>query len=300
MEELQVIETTSGRQFKPWASKEDVQAAVQDPASVTAIASEIASGKQVIAAAINAKGGTAEATESFSELADDISNAIFDTTTDVVFEEGFTPRSAYDIVMNRGKIKSLICRGVTFTDTQLQYLTGLESISFPDLISTFIPNNTITSSCANLKVFRCDNIIQVGLGQAFDFASTNNSVDFYMEKCTSLDGGIARGFKIGRLFLGDVTRLNTGSAGYYAQVYLSVLSLKSGDGNFNCSNWTASIVGPLIGWDKMNENLYDYTLSKLADHSQDGITRTLGLGWLANVSAENIAYANAKGWTLTT
>ena len=28
MEELQVIETTSGRQFKPWASKEDVQEVV--------------------------------------------------------------------------------------------------------------------------------------------------------------------------------------------------------------------------------------------------------------------------------
>ncbi|MBQ1752422.1 MAG: hypothetical protein II109_03300, partial [Paludibacteraceae bacterium] len=83
MEELQVIETTSGRQFKPWASREDVQIikqetvqavvqAVQDPASVTAITSEIASGKQAIASAINAKGGEASATESFQELAEDL------------------------------------------------------------------------------------------------------------------------------------------------------------------------------------------------------------------------------------
>lgn len=83
MEELQVIETTSGRRFKPWASREDVQAikqetvqavvqAVQDPASITAITSEIASGKTAIASAINAKGGEASATESFSELAQDI------------------------------------------------------------------------------------------------------------------------------------------------------------------------------------------------------------------------------------
>ena len=72
MEELQVIETTSGRKFKPWATNDDLQAAVQDPASITAITSEIASGKAAIASAINAKGGTASATESFSELAQDI------------------------------------------------------------------------------------------------------------------------------------------------------------------------------------------------------------------------------------
>ena len=81
MEELQVIETTSGRQFKPWASKEEVQAigqavvqAVLDPASVTAIASEIAGGKAAIASAINAKGGTADPLASFQQLADDVVN----------------------------------------------------------------------------------------------------------------------------------------------------------------------------------------------------------------------------------
>lgn len=84
MEDLQVIETTSGRQFKPWASREDVQAikqetvqavvqAVQDPASITAITSEIASGKQAIAAAINAKGvQDVSPTDSFDKLAQDI------------------------------------------------------------------------------------------------------------------------------------------------------------------------------------------------------------------------------------
>lgn len=68
MEELQVIETTSGRQFKPWATKDDVQ----DPASVTAVASEIANGKQAIAAAINAKGVPTSPTDSFAQLAENI------------------------------------------------------------------------------------------------------------------------------------------------------------------------------------------------------------------------------------
>ncbi|MBQ3930289.1 MAG: hypothetical protein II708_05005 [Paludibacteraceae bacterium] len=88
MEELQVIETTSGRQFKPWASREDVQVikqetvqavvqtvvqAVQDPASITAITSEIASGKQAIAAALTQKGvQDVSPTDSFNKLAQDI------------------------------------------------------------------------------------------------------------------------------------------------------------------------------------------------------------------------------------
>ena len=81
MEELQVIETTSGRQFKPWASVDDVQAieraveqALQGLEGVTAIVSEISSGKQAIASAINAKGGSASANESFQQLADDVVN----------------------------------------------------------------------------------------------------------------------------------------------------------------------------------------------------------------------------------
>ena len=54
------------------------------------------------------------------------------------------------------------------------------------------------------------------------------------------------------------------------------------------------------GIDELNSNLYNNLLTKLYDHSQDGETRTLRIGWLANVSPENITYANSKGWTLTT
>jgi hypothetical protein len=50
----------------------------------------------------------------------------------------------------------------------------------------------------------------------------------------------------------------------------------------------------------LNENLYNGILTKLYDHSTDGQTRTLRLGWLAHVTQENIDYANSKGWTLTT
>ena len=67
-------------------------------------------------------------------------------------------------------------------------------------------------------------------------------------------------------------------------------------------NWTATNViaegQPSI--DELNSNLYNNLLTKLYDHSTDGQTRTLRLGWLAHVTQENIDYANSKGWTLTT
>ena len=67
-------------------------------------------------------------------------------------------------------------------------------------------------------------------------------------------------------------------------------------------NWTATnviIEGP-SDIDELNNNLRTNLLEKLADHSTDGQTRTLRLGWLAYVTQENIDYANSKGWTLTT
>lgn len=110
MEELQVIETTSGRRFKPWASREDVQAikqetvqaveqAVQDPASVTGLVSEIASGKQAIASAINAKGGSASATESFAELAEAVEAIPVLTAANTEWEEGFEPTTLSEAIV---------------------------------------------------------------------------------------------------------------------------------------------------------------------------------------------------------
>jgi hypothetical protein len=74
------------------------------------------------------------------------------------------------------------------------------------------------------------------------------------------------------------------------------------DVNLPFQNWTAKdvIAEGQSGIDELNSNLYNNLLTKLYDHSNDGETRTLRLGWLAKVSQENIDYANSKGWTLTT
>ncbi|MEF2919023.1 MAG: hypothetical protein U0O22_00965 [Acutalibacteraceae bacterium] len=80
------------------------------------------------------------------------------------------------------------------------------------------------------------------------------------------------------------------------------ITIQDADINLPFQNWTATNVineGP-SGIDELNTNLYNNLLTKLYDHSTDGQTRTLRLGWLAYVTQENIDYANSKGWTLTT
>jgi hypothetical protein len=74
------------------------------------------------------------------------------------------------------------------------------------------------------------------------------------------------------------------------------------DVNLQFQKWIASkvILEGQSGIDELNSNLYNNLLTKLYDHSEDGQTRTLRLGWLAHVTQENIDYANSKGWTLTT
>ena len=66
-------------------------------------------------------------------------------------------------------------------------------------------------------------------------------------------------------------------------------------------NWsaTAVIAEGQSGIDELNSNLYNNLLTKLYDHSNDGETRILQIGWLDYITPENIAYANAKGWTIT-
>ena len=89
----------------------------------------------------------------------------------------------------------------------------------------------------------------------------------------------------------------------YNQYYLENMTIGYGtDINLSLEYWKATYVinRGQSGINELNSNLYNNLLTKLYDHSNDGETRTLRLGWLAYVTPENITYANAKGWTLTT
>lgn len=209
MEEIQVIETTSGRQFKPWATKDDVQ----DPASVTAIASEIASGKQAIAAAINAKGGTASASESFSELAQDIQ----DTPTSGVLSDGIVqsePFSFLDYVCKQDAYPfaeiddnsvTVISRSNAFyQQTQLlkvkmtalgtisgsnvfQGCSALQKVDLPNL--TTISGGGTFYNCASLQEINMPNLTTIS--GASTFRSTSSLQSISLPSLERVSGGNA-------------------------------------------------------------------------------------------------------------
>ena len=323
MEELQVIETTSGRQFKPWATKDDVQ----DPASVTAITSEIASGKQAIAAAINAKGGEASATESFTELAQDIQ----DTPTSGVLSSGIVqsePFKFLDYVCKNGAYPfpeinddsvTIIDRGSGFYGrtnllkvkmTALRTISGesvfrnclaLQEVDMPNL--TTISGNSVFQGCSSLQEIEIPNLTTIsGFGV---FQNCHNLKIAKFPKCSNFSGQYifeATGGLINIVF-GTLTQFYSGGLFYGRANNLRNITIGQ-DTNISLPfrEWYATnvIAEGQSGIDELNSNLYNNLLTKLYDHSNDGQTRTLRIGWLANVTAENIAYANAKGWTLTT
>ena len=321
MEELQVIETTSGRQFKPWATKDDVQ----DPASVTAITSEIASGKQAIAAAINAKGGEASATESFTELAQDIQ----DTPTSGVLSGGIVqsePFKFLDYVCKNGAYPfteinddsvTIIDRGSGFygrTNLLKVKMTALRTISGSDVFArcsvlqevnmpnlTTISGGRVFSDCLSLQEIELPNLVTISGGSVFIntplqyaiFPKLSQVIGYYIFHVG--DGLVSIEF-------GTLTRVDSP---FYASMAVNLRNITIGQGtdiNLPFYGWVATNVinEGQSGIDELNANLYNNLLTKLYDHSNDGQTRTLRIGWLARVTAENIAYANAKGWTLTT
>lgn len=209
MEELQAIETTSGRQFKPWVDADKLQEVVSDPASVTGIASEIASGKQAIAQAINAKGGSATATESFSELAEAVED--IPNYSDMLKLAGIIAGGNYnknalqghnenvkygktEIVDNVGAFETINV-GYCF-----QYWDLLERVDLPAL--TTLTNNVFTF-CSSLQEVDIPNLTTIGPA-AFSNCTSLQEVNFplltsisgesHFKGCTSLKNVTIIGF----------------------------------------------------------------------------------------------------------
>ena len=314
MEELQVIETTSGRQFKPWASREDVHVikqetvqavvqAVQDPASVTAITSEIASGKQAIASAIIAKGGEASATESFTELAEAVEEIPnFDQWARLacVLANNIATDSlsGYEQNVKAGSVTEITDPFGLITEIRagvFNYWSLLTSIDLPQLST--IPG--ICRGATSLKKVTFINAREV----LYEFVSyLPNLQEVIMPNCKKIGEFSFRVCPaLLNIVLGQITSINN----LYVDQSIKLKNVTIGqdtDINLPFQRWnpTTVIAEGQSAIDELNANLYNNLLTKLYDHSEDGQTRTLRIGWLANVSAENIAYANAKGWTLTT
>lgn len=305
MEELQVIETTSGRQFKPWVDADKLQQIVSDPASITAIASEIASGKAAIAAAINAKGGSASATESFTELAEAVEEIPnFDQWVRLACvlagDIAKNSLSGYEQNVKAGSITEITDPLGLITEIRpfvFNYWSLLTSIDLPQL--SIIPK--ICQGATSLKKVTFIN----ATGAEYEFVSyLPNLQEVIMPNCKKIgDYSLRVCPELFNIVLGQITTLSANALTVSQSLKLKNITIgQDTDINLPFQLWkpTTVIAEGQSAIDELNANLYNNLLTKLYDHSNDGQTRTLRIGWLANVTAENIAYANAKGWTLTT
>lgn len=280
---------------------------------------DVAEGKRQIADAINYKGGNSTPDESFQQLAEDIKDIPYTgiSSDGIVLEKPFSfldyccnkdfndfteidddtitniKKNAFNKNKNITKIRmgevTTIGTGA-FLDSNLQIadfpkVRFINNSSFQNAVllhTTNMPsleviNTSAFQQCTNIIVHKYPNAVD--LGQA---CFLNN------DRCINIEVGVVTNF--GNVFANNNNGVRNFTIGQGTDVDIQL------------QNWIATnaIKEGTSGIDELNSNLYNNLLTKLYDHSEDGQTRILRLGWLAHVTQENIDYANSKGWTLTT
>ena len=245
-----------------------------------AILSDIEQWKEDIAAAINTKGGDSTGDESFQQLAEDIQTLPYAG----ISAEGIVQDNPFNLVnalfSSFSKITEIYVEDVLTIESLLDAKTSTGGIYvlFPNLRSITLKKTNYFAMNRNM-IPACTNFI---------LPSTTIFINYIFTNAINVEVGTLIESK--NPFYINNNRLRNFTIGQETDV------------NLNFQYWIAAnvIAEGQSGIDELNSNLYNNLLTKLYDHSQDGETRTLRLGWLSYVTEENITYANAKGWTLTT
>jgi hypothetical protein len=287
---------------------------------------DVAEGKKQIADAINTKGGNSTPDESFQQLAEDIKELPIRSLSDAgyTFADGYKPQTYGELIMNQSKLIEVDDPTITTIDVPNAFsanLTSLRRIRLSNLISIENAKNAIAANVEELdfpqlrtiinsdyalkytgETFLLPNLTLVNSDYVFSYVISKNLI---LPSSTSFNGGAPFGLSnkntienivFGRLT--TMTSLGNANIGTIRNITIG----KDTDIHLPFSRWSATnaIAEGQSGINELNSNLYNNLLTKLYDHSEDGETRTLRLGWLAYVTQENIDYANSKGWTLTT
>lgn len=247
------------------------------------ILSDIDQAKKDIAAAINTKGGRASADSSFSQLASDIKNLPIDG---LFMNYGLTFSSDVElqnILLMSNDYTNIMDEVIEINDYQGLLLETKATFNYKKLKkATFAKLNRISSPGGFLSPMLEELIVP-----------NMQHLDYYLVRSTEIkhiQTGVIKTMMSLGFFYSAEKNLRNFTIGQYTDV------------NLLLHGWTATnvIAEGQSGIDELNDNLRTNLLEKLYDHSTDGQTRTLRIGWLANVSEDNIAYATSKGWTLTT
>lgn len=291
-----------------------------------AILSDIEIWKEDIADAINTKGGNSTPDESFQQLAQDIKDLPIKSLSDAgyTFADGYKPETYSELIEYRNYITEIDDPTVTTIDTDYAFsaLTALRKVRFPNL--TVITGSYTFYNSSNIKFLDLPilNTINTGTDSAYTFVSKQKKIvlpqltyihgNYVFAQCYSKEIIMPKLETIHSQVLAFNDTVKNIVFGTLKTVFkmtdtklVNLRNITVGeDTNTNLSFelWTATnvIAEGQSSIDELNSNLYNNLLTKLYDHSEDGETRRLQIGWLAYVTQENIDYANSKGWTLTT
>jgi hypothetical protein len=290
-----------------------------------AIGSEIMVGKQSLVDAIEYKGGTSSADKTLKGIAEDIKEIPnFNTSGCEYISEVYKPTTLLEAYYNRIYLKSVIDNDVEEISGAYTFsgCSSLQSVRLPNLVT--ISGDYTFSGCSSLQSVRLPNLVTLRGSHTFQSCPLLQNVELpnlvtlsgtYMFQSSPLLQSVRLPNLVtlsGIYTFNGCPLLQTITLGIlvvckelFSDAKPNLRNITIGqdtDIDLPFQYWTATnvIAEGQSGIDELNSNLYNNLLTKLYDHSQDGQTRTLRLGWLAHVTQENIDYANSKGWTLTT
>ncbi len=283
-----------------------------------AILSDIEQWKEDIAAAINAIGGNSTPDESFQQLAEDIVEIPYTgiSSDGIVLEKPF---SFLDYCCNENfndfteidddtitNIKNYaFYENENITKIRMGEVTtigvgafGHSNLQIADFPKVRFINN---GSFQNALPLHTTNMPFLEVISTYAFQQCLNIIDHIYPNVVSLGiNCFLNNDRCINIEVGVVTIFND----VFGNANKNVINFTIGQGtdvDIQLQKWMATnvIARGQIGIDELNQNLYNNLLTKLYDHSNDGETRILQIGWLDYITPENIAYANAKGWTIT-
>ena len=309
MEELQVIETTSGRQFKPWASKEDVQAigqavvqAVLNPASVTAVAVQYANSRIILRQALDAKGVEYDENASLEDLA---RLCVTEIVNVGISSEGVALSSPM-------KLSPLFSIGYNSNNT-IESINDLTPISIAGFC--FYENATITTltlgvtSINNVYNFcYCQKLKEINLpllnNNHSDFFCCNNPL---LKKASFKTSNTWDRYSFNNCPLLEEIEFGRLTYAYIWNSCINDYNIKKiiigADTNISID---LTRIGNTLQWDNnVSADEFDYNMrhfffENLKDNSQSGTTKTITLSSyaLAKISQETITYVTNKGWII--
>lgn len=287
---------------------------------------DVAEGKKQIAEAINTKGGNSTPDESFQQLAEDIKELPIKSLSDVgyTFIYGYKPKTYSELIEYRRYITEIDDPTVTTIDVAEAFgnLAGLKKVRFQNLKAITAPN--IFNGSSKIEYLDFPELVTISVGEASVSAFSTTQSVLIIPKLQNISGNyVFNTCKSNEIIMPNLEIIKSQVLAFVSPIKnivfgtlrttfvltrTSLVNLRNitvGEGtdvniDFNLYTATNVIAEGQSGIGELNSNLYNNLLTKLYDHSSDGETRTLRLGWLAHVTQENIDYANSKGWTLTT